>query len=283
MVWYVYVIAAVLYQPNGYNFLYMVAVPIYLFAIGSGGAVVGGVVWLAGWLLKRRLGVLPRAAVGIIIATLFVAVFSLWQEFIVDWRLLERSLISGSLLGLPAALMAGSRFHPLRSIVFGSLGATSFRDFGDWFSFPPALLLRVGSLFGLFESFLFMACLVSSAEAGWGIDASGENLAGTIVAILYFTASAVVSFTLPPKPLLLAFAALINAPLAIWTLDPLRYTNTDSEFLTVLVWVFIFLWVLLVVGRMISTDHKTEPSSQTVRFFPLTMLEIEIRQALNRW
>ena len=283
MVGYVLVVAAVLYHPNGYNFLYMAVLPFYLFGMGIVGAAMGGVVWLSEWLFKRKLGILPRAAVGIIIATLFFAVFSLWQEFIVEWRLLGSSLIVGSFLGLPAALMAESKFNPLRSMIFGLSRATSFRDFGSGFSFPPGLLLRVGSLFGLLESLLFLACLAPPASAGWSVSVGGETFVGTIVAILYFTASVFVSFTSPRKPLLLGLAVLVNAPLAMWTVDPHRYTNTDSEFFAIVIWVFISLWVLLVVGRLISIDNKREPRCRRMRFFPLTMLEIEIRHALNKW
>ena len=280
---YVLVIAAVLYYPSAYNFLYMVVLPINLFWFGIVGVAMGGVVWLSGWLLRCGLGILLRATVGIIIPTLFVAAFSLWQESIVDWQLSGRLLIAGSFLGLPAALMAGSRFHPLRSIVVGPSGPPSSPDFVGGFSFLSGLLLRAGSLFGLLESLLFLAYLAPPASAGWGISAGRETLVGTFVAILYFTASVFVSFTSPRKSLLQVLAVLVNAPLAIWTVDPHRYTNAGSEYLGVVVWVFIALWVLVVVGRMISVDDKSKPQCRQMRFFPLTMLEIEIRHALNRW
>src|SRR5258708_14101241 len=112
---YVLTIVLVLYQPNPYNFILMVILPAYLFATGILGAVIGGVIWSTGRILKQGPGIIARAAIGTICATLIVVVFRLCAEFIVDLRLLEESIIYGLILGLPASLIAGSRFHPLRT------------------------------------------------------------------------------------------------------------------------------------------------------------------------
>ena len=253
---FVLVLFLVLDHPSGYNFFYLLLLPVFLLVMGLFGAGLGGVISFLEWGLEKRLRLPARAAVGIVVTSLVSAVLSLCQEFAVEWRLLGMSLLTGVWLGLPAALTAGSRFNPLRSVVFGSSRATIFLEFSTRLSFITGFLLRVGSLFGLMESLVFLASLVSWARAYGGIDPVGEKLTGPTVAVLYFAASALVSFTPMRKPLLLALGVLVNAPLAIWTVDPQHFTDRDSEFLRIVAWGFISLSMLFVAGRMISIDYK---------------------------
>jgi hypothetical protein len=258
---YVLAIIVVLYQPNPYNIFLIVVLPVYLFAAGILGTVIGGVIWLAKRILKRSPGMLTRAALGSLLATLTVVIFRLCIEFIVDLRLLEESIVAGLILGLPASLLAGSRFHPLRMILFRSNRGTS-RDYIDsGFSFSAGLLLRVASLLGLLEALLYFACLAPFSSHRW-VGSEGEALAAPIVAILYLTVSFVVSFTAPRKYLLLAVALVSNTLPAIWSFDPHRETNADSEFLIIVVWVFIGLWVLFVMGRVMLPDNKEDLPAQ---------------------
>jgi hypothetical protein len=280
---YLSLIAVVFYYPNGYNFFLMFLLPIYLIGMGIVGAVIGAVVWLAGRLHKRRLGVIARDGIGIVFPALLVAILTFRQGSIVDRQQLMIVIGSGWLVALPAALIAGSRFSPLRRIVFGSSRESARRDFGSGFSFPAALLLRFGSVFGLMESLLYLACLASSVRVGWGITYDGETFVATGLAVVYFAVSTFVSCASPRKRLLLATSVLINAPLAIWTLDPHRVTDGVKEAAAIIAWIFISLWVLFVGGRMISPDLKDPRRPRRPRILPLTLCEIQIRQALNRW
>ena len=65
------------------------------------------------------------------------------------------AVISGGLLGLPAAIMAGYRFKPFAKHFLGLYEDTSLADFGSVLAFPPAMLLGCGSILGLLESFSF--------------------------------------------------------------------------------------------------------------------------------
>ena len=279
---YVVLIGLVFYAPGMSSVIVVVLLPFYLLAAGIIGVPLGGFVWLAGRLFDRRLTILPRAAIGIVLPTLIVIVVSLAYGVMVDWKLLLGSISASLAYSLPATLVAGSRFHPLRTIVFGLPHPTTGRDFVSGFSFLPALMLRVGSLFGLLASALYMACLVAGVP-GWGIRADFEAFLATSVAILYFAVTALVSFTSQRKFVVAATAGLANLPLLIWALDRNRYMNVETGFLAFVVWVFIYLWVLFVAGRMISSQEKIIERYQRTRILPLTLWEIQIRHALNRW
>jgi hypothetical protein len=286
MTTYVMVVAMMFYNPNGYNFFYLVLLPIQLLIAGIVGAVAGVAVWLVGWLLKRRLNILARAAVGIGLATLPVAAFTLSEGVVLEWRTLV-ALLVGALLALPSALMAGSRFHPLRRIVFGSCRTKAIHDFGSGFSFPPALLLRAVSFFGLIESLLLLVYLVSS-RLPWSVgDFGGDYLLETILASLYFAATFLVSLTSSlHKVFLLASTLIVNVLPLILLMNSPPYVDAELNaaalnVLMVVVGTFWLLWALMVFGRLISFDSNR--GRREWRLFPLTIWEIEIRQAFGRW
>ena len=279
---YVVLIGLLFYTPGTSSVIVVALLPFYLLAAGIIGVPLGGFVWLAGWLFDRPLSILARAVIGIVLPTSIVIVVSLAYGVMVDWKLFLGSISASLAYSLPATLVAGSRFHPLRTIVFGLPQSTTSRDFASGFSFPPALMLRVGSLFGLLASVLYMVCLVAGTP-GWGIRADDEAFLATSVTILYFAATALVSFTSTGKVLVAATVVLANLPLVIWALDRNRYMNVGTGFLAFVVWVFSYLWVLFVAGRMISSQGKTTKRNQRTRILPLTLWEIQIRHALNRW
>jgi len=284
MTTYVIVIAMMFYHPDVYNLLYLAVLPFQLLFTGIVGAVAGGAVWFVGWLLKRRLNILARAAVGIGMAALFLVAFVPGAEVALEYRILVELFIAALITGLPAALMAGSRFHPLRRMAFGLCRTKAIHDFGSGFSFPPGLLLRAVSLFGLMESLLFLVCLVS-CRMPWAATAfEGDYFAVTIVANLYFAATLLVSLTSSlEKSLLLANALIINVPPLILLMNPPRYFAGGLNILLAVVGTFWLLWALMVFGRLISFTNNRDTVRRHRRLFPLTMWEIEIRQTLGRW
>lgn len=279
---YVVLFGLVFYAPMSSVFV-VVVLPLYLFVAGIIGALIGGFVWLAGWLFDRQPNMMTRVVIGIVLPTSIVIVFCLVYGLVVDSMLVLGSISACLAYSLPATLVAGSKFNPLRTIVFGSSQSNSNHDFASGFSFPPALMLRVGSLLGLLASVLYLACLVSGGTPGWGIRADDEAFMATTVVILYFLATAMVSFTSPRKFLAAVTGVFVNAPLVIWALDPDRYASVGTGFLAFVVWVFMYVWVLLIVGRMLSSSVKTEQRGHGTRILPLTLWEIQIRHALNRW
>jgi hypothetical protein len=279
---YFLLLGIVLYRSDSESLIvFLVTLPIYLLIAGIIGAILGGVVWFTGFLLKRTPGVLVCAAVGTLVPILIAVLLSLSFGVGLDLNRLADTTLHILFLSLPAALMSGSRFNPLRTIVLGGGPTTSKRDFGHGFSFPPALLLRAGSVFGLLESLFYWACLVSSGSGNSYIGTAGEDFVMAIAAIVYFATVVFVSHWPPRKPLLIAMTVLVNAPLAIWTLNSHGPTGIESDLAAVVAWVFIFLWLLFAAGRMISVDNS--PKLSLRRILPLTIWEIEIRHALNLW
>jgi hypothetical protein len=280
---YVIAIGLMFYSPSSRNLFLLVLLPVQILVAGIVGPITGAAVWLVGWLLKRRLNILARAAVGMGLASLLPTVVILSGGLLVELQTLAVSFAWGLLLSLPSALMAGSRFHPLRRIVLGWSQTKAIRDFGSGFAFFPGLLLRALSWFGLMESLLFLACLVSSLMP-WSDSGFEENyFLITIVATLYFAASILGSLTSSPqKSLVLASALIVNTPLVILLINPPHYFDGDrAVFLTVMP-VFWVLWTLMVFGRLISSKNKTGERRHR-RLFPLTIWEIEIRHALGEW
>ena len=258
--------------------IYLIVGAIYPFITGALGAFVGGGIWLAGFLIERQLRILWRALVGVLLPIGLAVLLGLAFDFIRDLKTLGGAALSLLILNLPAALMAGSRLNPLRSVIFG-LDQLTFRSpFGRAFSFPPALLLRVGSIFGLLEALLYLACLPSSALANWGT--TDRDFAAAMVAVAYFTVTAIVSLSLPQKRIVTIVGLLVNTPLVIWAIDSQRYVATTSRLLAFVVWIFVFLWVLFAVGRLVFV---IEALRRPLRILPVTMLEIRIRHALNYW
>ena len=103
-------------------------------------------------------------------------------------------------------------------------------------------------------------------------------VAATLVAILYFTAGAFVSFGAPPNWLLLTIATVANLPLAIWA-----WVTYPSTALAIVMGIILFVWLLLVTGRLLSHGNNPMSSYRHRRWVPLTMWEIELRHALDRW
>src|SRR6266849_5193296 len=225
----------ILLAPNLYNFLLFAYLPVIL-AIGGGvGIITGVLIWLFQIVLKRVPGFLARMAVSIISVATISAVWALVQKSLGfdariqdsdgDWSLLYWFPIVGAFLGwaLPISLIAGSRIRPWHLVILGRPGARSSKiNVGVLLSLPAALFLRLGGVFGLMESVLFLAYWASSyVVAEWmqiqrPILLNRAALLPVIAAILYFAATVYASFALPRKLVLLVVGALVNAPLILW-------------------------------------------------------------------
>ncbi|MEA2205573.1 MAG: hypothetical protein QOE77_2349 [Blastocatellia bacterium] len=278
-----YVIAngLMFYRPSSNNLFLLVLLPVQIFVAGIVGPITGAVVWLVGFLLKRRLNILARAALGIGLATLFPALIILCEGW--DWQVLAVMFAWGLLLFLPSALLAGSRFHPLQRIVLGWSQTKAIHDFGSGMAFPPALLLRAISWFGLMESLLFLAYLVS-CRMPWADAGFEENyFLIAIVATLYFAASILGSLSSSSqKALVLASALIVNVPPLILLINPPHYFDGERTVLLIVLAVLWVLWTLMVFGRLISSENKNGERRHR-RLFPLTIWEIEIRHVLGQW
>lgn len=276
------VIFAMFSHPNPYNFFYLVVMPVQLFFTAIWGGVVGAIVWLVGRQIKRELKTLERAAVGITIAIVLIAGVFLWQMSLAEWGAMGMLIGIGILFHTTAALMSGSRFHPLRRVVFGSTGPKAATDFGARVALLPAFLLRVGSVFGLMESLIVLSYFLASNTPRSEGDHEGYYLIVTSLTCFYFAGSALVSLSGVKRLQLVTLALLVNAPPLILLTNPRYYMETNLKALAVMAGAFLLLWILMVFGRLISSANKTAERRHR-RLFPLTMWEIEIRHALGQW
>ena len=261
---FLWLIFLILYQPGFYNFLYLSILPVMLLIGLVYGAINGSAIWLVGRLSQRALGWWIRCFVSIASTSIVGLVVNLcWkffvgQESIVEQHLYLPELVFGFVFSVIIGLLAGSEIDAGRILVFGA-GQTTLRPTPEnWFSFFSHLLMRIGSLFCLLESLLFVAYLLSVAFSPWGSFTNDETrnaFIGTLLAILYFTGSVYVSFTSPRKPILIAVGLLLNVPLVIWLLRPADPVNLDSNFLELLSLVFISFWLLAIVGRLITPNQ----------------------------
>jgi hypothetical protein len=266
---FLWLILVVCYQPNFYNFLFLSYLPFTLSTGAIMGALFGIVVWLVRKLLKRELKWWARCLLAIGWYLIFAA-YSLINQFIgpheqyfdgqqavpnnaLYFQLLVYAIVSA----VPVGLLVGSKIRVGRILVFGT-GQTALRFAQvNAFSFVADLLLRIGGLCGLLASLLLLACLLPLMSDPWGSFDNAvlnELVIESMVAILYFTGGLYASSASPRRSLLIALALTWNVPLAIWILRPPHHGIAEVDFVGVVGWVFICLWMLAVVGRLISSD-----------------------------
>jgi hypothetical protein len=263
-----------LYRPQTDDvFTIMMTLPLYLLFGGIPGAIVGAVLWLAGDLRNRKLGFVTRALIGIIAP--IVMTLLLGSAIDLEGPDLFIPLATFGFAILPASLMSGSRFNPIRTLVLGLEQAPPLHDFGRAFSFFPALLLRFGSTLGLLE---MMVYFVNSSGAQ--PDRQLRSFPEAIIAFSYFCVTAIVSIGLPRKQIVLIAGLLSNTPILVWVSDPPPVLSAGAEYLTALVGIFVGSWFLFALGRLLAVE-LTNP--RAFRTLPVTFLEIRVRHALNWW
>jgi hypothetical protein len=256
----------------------MVILPIYLVLVGILGGIVGLGFWFVGFLFRRKLGLLTRAAVGIVVPLLITLLPSLAFSTDLNWPDLLIPLITLLIVILPAALMSGSRFNPMRSLVLGLEPAPPLHDFGRAFSFFPAVVLRFGSTLGLLEAMVYLAN--SRADTLPDPSLRGDGFPEGIMAVFYFGVTAIVSFGLPRKHFVVLAALLSNVPVVMWVADPPGVLSFGAAYVPSVIGTFVGCWCLFVLGRLLAVE-STHP--RALRILPVTFLEIRIRHALNQW
>lgn len=240
------------------------------------GVPMGGIIWLIGALGKRGPGLLIRGTIG---AGLPVVIFtSLAVLFAgkIEWPTVAWGVGICVSFTLPSALLAGSRFDPIRTIALGRSRVPLACDLGTLVSLPFGFLLRAASLLGWLGTVLYLAAVTSSEaldKFDWSIDR--DPIFQGVVVLLYFSVIMFLSFAEPRKSILLTTALLANAPLVIFVFK----SNAIVEVLSRTAWLFIALSTVFVVGRMIIPSGER---GRLRRVIPVTMLEVQLRYTFNR-
>jgi len=247
-------------QPSGYSFVFFFVLPLILFFGAVLGAITASFVWLPAKLLNRMPGFVMRSAIVLGITTLLGVALSYWINELPSEQgsLLEKfGFVSAWVL--PIVLMTGSGIRPCHLIFLGARPRSKRHIFGSWLAFPAGALLRVASIFALFESLAALAIWISSRT--WeGVDLpASERLPEITLAVSYFAASTYLSIRTPRKLLLLPTAILLNVPLALLIVSQQRIATPYSEFLVYSFAGFIGLWAVYTLGRLIAPESSSEP------------------------
>ena len=252
-------------QPSGYSFVFFFVLPIILVFGSILGAIEAVFVWLAAKLLKRTPGFVARSAIVLGITTLLSVALSYWtSEFpSEEWTWLWKIGFVG-LLDLPFVLMTGSHIRPCHLIFLGAGPRIKRHNFGSWLEFPAGALLRVASIFALFESVVALAIWISARTSQWFNLPASERLPDIALAIIYFTTSTYFGIRTPRKLVLLPTAIVLNVPLAFLIVSQQRIGTPYSEFLVYSFLGFIGLWAIYTLGRVIAP----EPSSNIFKLSP---------------
>jgi hypothetical protein len=256
MVGYFLLIAiSVVIYPNGYNFLYLIVLPLLLALGAASGSISAGFVWLPGLLLKRRLKFPARLALVIGGMTIVSVMISHMTKPPPDeqWPLSWRAGFV-CIMYLPIVLMTGSRIRPVRLIFLGAGPLSRRHNFGSWLAFPAGALLRAASVFALFEASLTMAIWISARRSKWQTWPAPEHQSAIVMAVLYFAASTYFSIRPPRKLFLLPIAILLNLPLALLIVNLKNLNTSDSTFMSYLLLPFICLWAVFTLGRLIAPE-----------------------------
>ena len=239
-------------RPNGYSFLYYVALPVLLAFGALWGAVAGFFIWLPGALLKRRIGFLGRTVTAIgAMSLLSAAVFYRTGEQ-PNYEVYPRLIGYLCAVYFPIVLMTGSGIRPGRVLVFGAGGRIARRRFRHWLAIPPGFLLRATSIFGMLEAFLALAIWMSVRLSPWSNVSDREGLPAIVLAITYFVTSTYFSLKSPRRTFLLPIAIALNLPAVFLMISERQVGNADSNFLAYSYFGFICLWTVYTLGCLIA-------------------------------
>ena len=259
------VAASIVLQPSGYSVIFFFVLPIFLTFGAVLGSITAGFVWLAAKILKRRPGFVARSAIVLGITTLLSIALSYWTSELPSeqWSWLWKVGFVCA-LDLPIVLVTGSRIRPGHLIFLGARPRSKRHNFGSWLAYPAGALLRVTSIFALFESVVALAIWISALRSEWFDFPARERLPEIALAVVYFATSTYFSIRTPRKLVLLPAAIVLNVPLAFLIVSQQRISTPYSEFLVYSFAGFIGLWAIYTLGRLIAP----EPSSGLFKSSP---------------
>jgi len=249
------------FQPSGYSFVFFFVLPLILFFGAVLGAITASFVWLPAKLLNRMPGFVMRSAIVLGITTLLGVALSYWiNELPSEQGSLLEKVGFVSAWVLPIVLMTGSGIRPCHLIFLGARPRSKRHNFGSWLAFPAGALLRVASIFALFESVLVLAICIS-ARGPEGFVFPEREVA---LAVIYFATSTYFSIRTPRKLVLLPTVIVLNVPLAFLIVSLQRSGRPGSELFIYSFAGFIGLWAIYTLVRLLAP----EPSSGLFKSSP---------------
>jgi len=251
------VAASIVLQPSGYSFIFFFVLPIFLAFGAVLGSMTAGFIWLAAKLLKRMPGFVARSAIVFSITTLLSIALSYWTSELPSeqWSWLWKVGFVCA-LDLPIVLVTGSGIRPGHLIFLGARPRSQRHNFGSWLAYPAGALLRVASIFALFESVVALSIWISALRSEWFDFPARERLPEITLAVIYFATSTYLSIRTPRKLVLLPTAIVLNVPLAFLIVSQQRIGTPYSEFLVYSFAAYISLWAVYTLGRLIAPESS---------------------------
>ena len=249
-------------HPSSWSLIYVFVVPMLLLLGVILGIVPAVFVWLASVLLKRKLEFVARSVVIGVTALLgvcFAYLLDLPEPPPLSW-----AVALAYVLELPVVLMTGSSLRPCHLLFLGAGPRTARHNFGSWISFPTGFLLRIVSIFGIFETLMILALWISVPPGEWWEFSGPEHVAAIVLAFFYFPTSLYFSLKTPRKSLLLPAVIILNLPVAAWIVQLTKIATEASTFLSYFLLALICLWAAYTFGCLI-TPAPVQPAIKSWR------------------
>ena len=243
---------------NGYNYLLVWALPLFLvFAIGFG-VLEGAIIWACSHIVGHRLHVVQRAVLGVITLAILITgydfLFAEPSTYRENVSAIEQAVFYGVQVGYGVlfGLVIGSRFEPVSELLRGTspprwLALTGITGFA----------LRVVVVFGLMESVLKLIF-----ELQW--EPSLEEFSFALIALGHFLAAAVIVFARMPCWLLLPLALIINFPIAAYITDVLTEEEVGLRNISL---IYLGLWAAFLLTRLHVPERALNFIKQELRYY----------------
>jgi len=230
-----------------------------LFAGGIIGPIKATLMWAVFRLTGMQYRAITRVAATSILAFLFIAL--IWRQFDFDDGFLRGSLIWTLSVGIPVAMLAGSRVKPWEIFTFGSIATGN----GDERSGSGSILATLGTLplrfLSIATTAIFLLYGVPQIAKAHDLD---EALAITIylsIVVFYPSFSAYLTFRSPRKKVLFVIGVLINVPMILLDIigfrDYLKHSySKDPLIAAVICSSFIIAWGIFLVARLTTKTNQ---------------------------
>ncbi len=257
---FLYPVFGMLFHPeNGYNFLLMSYLPLFLvFGIGFG-VLEGALIWACSYIVGHRLHALLRAVVGVISLLILLKgynfLFAEPSPYREEVSTIEYLIFYGvyTAYGILYGLVIGSRFEPVSELLRGTSPP-------QWLILTglTGLALRVFVIFGLMESVLNIIWTLQRERA------SATYFAFGVIALVHFVAGVVIIFVRMPFWLLLPLALIINFPIVTLITDVLTETEFPLQYITI---GYLGLWAVFLLTRVRVPEPAINFIKRELRYY----------------
>ena len=203
---------------------------------------------------------ITRVAATSILACLVIAVMGWQLNF--DKKFLWGSLISALTVGIPVALLVGSRVKPWELFTFGSMAGVEV-DHPSW---SRSILVTLSTLPLRFMSIAAIAALLLYFAPQVGKAHNFDDvLVMTLVlsiGVFYPLFSAYMTFRSPRKKVLVVLGILLNFPITLIGLiacrEYLERASKEPLIVTMICGSFILAWVSFLIARLSVKSSATQ-------------------------